>query len=308
MGSHINRTLLRLFEEEDGLLPTYLTYEVTDYEKTGRKTETNGNRELVRPTAFERRMLPTFLEAPARLLKTDFPKTKLRDMVKTIKNSPLFDKKLHQYKTSVPLKHESHEIGRIKAFTPGWLERESNFLHMTYKYLLGLLKAGMYDTFYEELKNNLVCFMEPSVYGRSPLENSSFLATSNNPDPALHGQGFFARLSGSTAEAINMWAIMMIGEKPFKAQNGDVIFSPDPHLHASFFREDGTITFNFMRDVRIVYHNKNHLNTYERESLSVTTMTDRAGNEIHIEGGVVRGEEAKRIRNGHYKEIHIEIH
>ena len=308
MQAHINRTLLRIYEEEDGMLPTYLIYDVTEYEKTGKKTEANGNRTLIHPQTFKRRSLPFFLEAPARLLKTDFPKAKLKKMVGKIKQSPLYDKKLRQYKTSVPLKDESHEIGRIKAFTPGWLERESNFLHMTYKYLLGLLKSGMYDTFYKELKNNLVCFMDPSVYGRSTLENSSFLATSNNPDPSLHGQGFFARLSGSTAEALNMWAVMMIGEKPFRMQDGDLIFSPDPKLHASFFRDDGNIAFNFMRDVRIIYHNPDGIHAFARQTLSVKTLIGQTGNEIKIEGGVVRGEEARKIRDGHYKEIHIEIH
>ena len=83
---------------------------------------------------------------------------------------------------------------------------------MTYKYILGLLKGGLYDEFYEEIKSNLVCFMDPDVYGRSTLENSSFIASSLNPNPSVRGQGFVARLSGSTAEMLSIWNAMMFGK------------------------------------------------------------------------------------------------
>ena len=79
--------------------------------------------------------------------------------------------------------NESPEIGRIHAFTKGWLERESNFLHMGYKYVYAMLKAGLYDEFYEAIETNFVCFMDPEVYGRPITENSTFIAPSNNPDP-----------------------------------------------------------------------------------------------------------------------------
>lgn len=33
--------------------------------------------------------------------------------------------------------------------------------------------------------------MDPEVYGRSVLENSSFIATSNNPDPKIMVEDLF---------------------------------------------------------------------------------------------------------------------
>ena len=69
------------------------------------------------------------------------------------------------YKTSVGLEKESHEIGRIKAFTPGWLERESNFLHMSYKYLLALLKSGLSEEYFTEIQTALIPFLDPKIYG-----------------------------------------------------------------------------------------------------------------------------------------------
>ena len=64
---------------------------------------------------------------------------------------------------NAPLKGEPHEIGRARAFTPGWLENESIWLHMEYKYLLGLLKAGLCEAFFEEFRISM------SGYYESPL-------------------------------------------------------------------------------------------------------------------------------------------
>lgn len=84
-----------------------------------------------------------------------------RAMYERIKASELYDPELGMYKTSVSLEEESDEIGRIRAFTAGWLERESVFLHMTYKYLLSLLKAGLYDEFFSEIRLSLIPFLDP---------------------------------------------------------------------------------------------------------------------------------------------------
>src|SRR5690606_1292871 len=100
------------------------------------------------------------------------------------------------YKTSASLETETLSIGRARAFTPGWLEREASFVHMSYKYLIGLFKSGLYDQYYEAIKTGMIPFMDPLVYGRSTLENVSFIATSNNPNPKNHGRGFVARLTG----------------------------------------------------------------------------------------------------------------
>ena len=116
---------------------------------------------LVHINAFKMVKIPAFLEAPARFLKQTNDKVYAKKLYQAIKASELYDKKQKFYQTSVSLDAFSNEIGRIRAFTKGWLERESNFLHMTYKYLLGLIKAGLYDEFYEELDTNLVCFMDP---------------------------------------------------------------------------------------------------------------------------------------------------
>jgi len=273
--------LSALHKEYEGILPTFLVYEVTDHEplkENGEAVIGHYKLPLTKALAYKRRALPRFLEAPARLLKTDFAKDKLAHMAESIIDSGIYDQTYKMYKTSESLEHETHEIGRIRAFTKGWLERESNFLHMSYKYLLGLLKAGLYKEYYEAIQTNLTCFMDPSIYGRNTLENSSFIAPSNNPNEKIHGQGFFARLSGSTVETINMWAIMMTGGKPFKYDGETLSLRFEPKLDASFFKEDGTLSFTFLKTIKVTYINKARHSTYndfEVENIELINDTER---------------------------------
>lgn len=285
-----------LTEVEGPIIPTFITTEAKAFEVK--------NSEVILTDA-QCVALPPFLEAPARLLKTDVEPHTLRDMHQAILKSDLYDETLKIYKTSVSLEKCSHEIGRIKAFTPGWLERESNFLHMTYKYLLGLLKAGLYEEFNDALKTNLVCFMDPAVYGRSPLENSSFIVPSNNPDPSMHGQGFFARLSGSTVEALNMWYVMMTGGKPFVIEEGQLTFRLAPKLHRSFFK-NGVVRFKLFHSTWVTIHNHADISTTQRCELASVELKNHEKTLI-FRDGLVRGEVAHNIRLGLYDSITIHI-
>jgi len=58
-------------------------------------------------------------------------------------------------------------------------------------------------------------FMRPDQYSRSLMECSSFIASSAFDDSSVRGRGFLARWSGSTAEFLSMWVLMMIGPRPF---------------------------------------------------------------------------------------------
>ena len=95
------------------------------------------------------------------------------------------------YKVNASLKEASYEIGRARAFTPGWLENESIWLHMEYKYLLELLRSGMYEEFFADFHKAAIPFLDPQVYGRSIYENSSFIASSKNPNRAYHGKAVY---------------------------------------------------------------------------------------------------------------------
>ena len=286
LSERLLKNLQDLEDDHHGLLPSFLYYE----------EKPEGHYQLY--------ALPHFLEAPARSLKLH-SKESLKSMHQKILKSKLYDPNLEIFKTSVPLKDAPDEIGRIKAFTEGWLERESNFLHMTYKYILGLLKAGLYEEYYDTLKNNLVCFMDPHIYGRSPLENSSFIVPSNNPDPSIHGQGFFARLSGSTVEALNMWFIMMTGGKPFSYENQTLKLNLQPKLHASYFNEDHAVEFKLFNQTTIRYENPSRISTYEGCEMSHYLCEDHEGQIQTYD--VLEGEVANKVRQGHFKKITISL-
>ena len=307
MDDTLNQALHKAEKLAD-IIPTYLTFEAIDYEKI---KDTQGldvigeyGLPLVKVKKFTMRPLPPFLEGPARYLKITQSTKDAKTLYQAVKKSELYDRKHKFYQTSVSLESESFEIGRLKAFTPGWLERESNFLHMTYKYLLGLLKSGLYNEFYEEMKTNLTCFMDPKVYGRSPLENSSFIATSSNPDPKKHGQGFVARLSGSTAEALSMAQLMFYGKDLFTYKDDELIFKPKPILHRDFFL-DGKVETKLFGSTHVVYHNPDMINTYDQDAKIKKIVLRTKDEEIISNQSFVSGNWAKHIRNKDVLEIYV---
>ncbi len=276
----------------EGLIPTYLTYNATEYEELGYKTPYG--LDAVRVKAFEMKKVPCFLEAPARSFKIGTTDENI-ELYSRIKASDLYDTTLKTYKTSGRLDEMSYELGRIRAFTPGWLERESNFLHMTYKYILGLLKGGLYDEFFEEIKSNLVCFMDPNVYGRSTLENSSFIASSLNPNPSVRGQGFVARLSGSTAEMLSIWNMMMFGNSVFQYTD-ELVFSPSPILNSDFFTE-GRVKTTLLSTIEFIIENMTSFSTYSEQVMVNHYLID---GERVLE---IKGNLAQKIRSGKVKQI-----
>ncbi len=280
-----------------GILPSYLIHTVTSYEETGMKTHLGYP--SVKVTGFKTETIPPFLEASARMFKLGKRIAKKSD-IDNIKKSDLYDKKLHMYKTCADIENAPFEIGRVHAFTKGWLERECNFLHMTYKYLLGLLKAGYYEEFFKESKTNFTCYMNPSVYGRSPIENVSFIVPSCNPDESRHGRGYFARLTGANAELLNMMNIIFIGETPFTYLDNALIFKLSPHIPSSYFDEGNISSYKLFSKTVITYHNPNRLETYK----GVKLLYKIEGKEYKDE---VKGETAERIRKGEIEKIDVEV-
>lgn len=277
----------------EGLYPTYFYYEAINFNTV--EGQDGYNRAEV--LEWKTHVLPTFLEGPARAMKVIDDRKEIHHQVK---QSDLYDRGIHMFKTSVSLEGQSNEIGRIKAFTPGWLERESVFLHMSYKYLLSLLKAGLYDAYYEEMKSSLVPFLDPAEYGRSPLENSSFIASSVNPDPNTHGQGFVARLSGSTAEFLSMWKYMMMGKGPFYMRAGELHLALNPILQGELFTDDGEVSFTFLGHTRVTYRNPERKDTFGEKGATIQSseIMYKDGQRVTVEGQEIGQPHAQAIRDG----------
>ena len=270
-----------------GVCPAYLTF----------------SPEAAEDPADTGRVTPRFLEGPVRWLKLDASPEEKREMARKVKESGLYDSELRMYKVNESLADLTFEAGRCKAFTPGWLENESIWLHMEYKYLLELLRSGLYAEFEEAIGTALVPFMNPEVYGRSPYENVSFIASSANPTPAFRGRGFVARLSGSTAEFLSMWQEMMFGPAPFTVADGRLTLRFAPMIPARLIPEDGLLEAVFLGQTRVRYHIPG------RESLipGAYTVAACAVDGRRIEGGVLPQPVAEQVRDGQVRGIDVWI-
>ena len=213
-------------------------------------------------------------------------------------------------------------------FTPGWLENESIWLQMQYKYLLELIKGCLYKEFFQDLDKALIAFMDPKVYGRSILENSSFIVSSAHPEKSLHGSGFVARLTGATAEFVSIWLNMVLGEKPFyldKHGRLTLRFSPvlPGHLftkeaaEAEFYTSEdkkekvlipkNSFAFSFLGKTLVVYHNPKRANTYGKAAArpKKIVLNPKNGKEVKIKSDVLFSQHAQAVRDGKIRRIDV---
>jgi len=220
---------------------------------------------------------------------------------------------LRMIKVNAPIASAGQDIGRITVFSRGWLENESIWLHMEYKYLLELLRNGLAEEFFNIAKTALIPFIDPNMYGRSIFENSSFLASSAHPDESLHGQGFTARLSGATAEFISMWIAMTSGLKPFSLHDGELRLGLKPCLPADFFTASNTFTFNFLGGCEVVYHNESRSDTFGARGVKargyLITYAEGAplGGAETIAGDYIQGKSALAVREGKARRIDVNL-
>ena len=296
MRNILSKGILEAKKLGGGIIPSYIINDVSKYEITDKVNHLGYK--VVKPLQFTQRLIPYFLEASARMAKLGDGFFGEKDY-ELIYKSGLRDQKLGFYKTCDDIEDAPFEIGRVHAFTKGWLERECNFLHMCYKYLLGLLKAGLYERFYEEMKINFVHNMDPYVYGRSPIENSSFIVPTCNPNKRMHGQGQFARLTGANAEILDMFYIMFLGERAFSYVNGVLKFTPSPRLSKEFFDENDEVSYPLFNKCIITIHNPQRIDLYNHK-----------GYRYEIEGkrySSVEGRLAEDIRNCKITSLRMEV-
>lgn len=200
--------------DPSGVPLTYFINQIEENSTPSRPAEPDtGAGKEIKPGPFSHLPLSLFLEGPVHTMRV-FPEN-AQAIHRAVRRSALYDPNLQMYKCCESLDQDPLEIGRIKSYAEGWLENGSIYTHMEYKWLLEILKSGLYEEFFKELPKLLVPFFEPAVYGRSTLENCSFIVSSAFPDQNLHGQSFQPRLSGMTCEFLNMWTIMTCGKQPF---------------------------------------------------------------------------------------------
>lgn len=268
--------------------------------------------------AVEFRQMPVsaFLEGVMHALRSASDASDAVDLYVAVRRSSLFDTKLGMYRVNAPLDSESFEIGRSKIFSPGWLENESIFLHMHYKFLLETLRSGLAAEFFNDLKRGLIAFQKPEIYGRSPLENSSFIASSRFPDAKVHGVGFVARLSGATAEWISMVLHMGLGATPFQIEGGALRFAPAPVLADWLFTKQPTdgfaadcFGFKLFGHTWVVYSNPSRKNTYGPDAATPIAfeLSYADGQQVTHTGAWLPEGLALDLRQGHLASLLITL-
>lgn len=292
-----------------GIPASFFSFDVTEWEKNG-----NTNSEglpLVDAKGFKVGVFPLFLEGPVRYMKTiQDDEKKMTDMYERVLTSGLRDEELGMYYLSASLTGQTYDMGRQIAFAPGWLENQSIWMHMSYKYYLQLLRGKLYDQFFSEFRGGgILPFMDPDTYGRPLTECSSFLASSAFPDPSIHGKGYSARLSGSTAEFMDMYQLMFYGPQMFYLNEDDVLeFQLKPALPSWLFDDEDsagdaimddegqyTVSFKLFGEVLVTYHNPDGSSIYGIPPKKyVIAMKD--GSVVDIEGESVPTVLAKKIR------------
>ncbi len=279
--------------------PTYFFYEALSFEE---------DQEGIMPTAFQVHTMPAFLEGPVHRMKLGPALNQPEKLYAEVKSSSLYDQKLGMYRVNASLESASYEVGRCRAFTPGWLENGSIWLHMEYKYLLELLKAGLYEEFFADLHQAAIPFLDPAVYGRSPLENSSFLASSLNPNESFHGRGFVARLSGSTAEFLSIWRRMFFGERMFGLDQGKLFFEFAPAIPEYLVPEDKTISAMLLGHVKVTYHLSAKADVIPgRYQITRALIRMNNGQCLELHSGKLGPAAAENLRNGLIQSIELEV-
>ncbi len=302
MEKRLEKGVSKAFELGEGIAPAYFTFDIDEYDRDG---------DSIIPRHFKVSTVPYFLEGPVRFLKLSNTYEEKKKLYTRVKNSDLYDEKLSMYKVNASLLNDSFELGRCRAFTPGWLENESIWLHMEYKYLLELIRSGMYREFFEDLKKAAIPFLDKEVYGRSTLENSSFIASSKNPNESIHGKGFVARLSGSTIEFISMWKLMFFGRNVFEYEDGELVFKPAPSIPEYLIADEYgkfTVQSTLLGRTTVTYEFAEKKDYVPGEyDITEITVEHSDGKEESVEGNSLKGSLAEQLRSGSISALTVKI-
>lgn len=313
-----DKGLAKALDAETGVYHTYYINAAAEYEPA----EETEDHTFVRITRFASRPIPPFLEGQVHMMRICHEKA--AELHEAVKKSGMYDEKLDMFKVNADIMAETKEIGRQNVFPRGWLENEAVFLHMEYKYFLELLRSGQYEEFFHYLNHSFIPFLDPAVYGRSTLENCSFIASSAHPDERIHGAGYVSRLTGASTEFLHMWRLMTAGENVFRLdENGklemvlepvlpDWLFTteeketelPLEHGYETWTQPKDTFACTLLGSILTVYHNPERLTLAPGQAGIVRIqVTKEDGSVVEVNGNALPADMAELAREGKLKRI-----
>lgn len=327
--TRMDEGLAKAYNQETGVYDTYFINEAAEYkvlEENGEQLLNVTGLPLVEVSKFHTRAIPPFLEGQVHMMRANPAVSE--SLHEAVKKSGIYDEKLDMFKVNADIMDETKEIGRQNVFPRGWLENEAVFLHMEYKYFLELLRSKLHDEFSHYLQTSFIPFLDPAVYGRSILENSSFIASSAHPDQRIHGGGYVSRLTGASAEMLHMWRLMTVGSQPFTVdENGDLVMKLDPQLpewlftkeekevmtytetgSMTFVQPENTFAFNLLGSILTIYHNDSRVHTYDADARITKIDLYKDGRLVQsVDGDTVPAPYAKQVREGEFDKIEVVI-
>src|SRR5699024_3739452 len=99
------------------------------------------------------------------------------------------------------------------------------------------------------------------------------------------------------------------GHKPFASDNQTLSFKLDPKLPDWLFDENGVVQFKLFSKIIVTYRNISRRNTYGEDRVKPIRYICLLDNneEIVIEGPVILGSLAERVRTGSIKSIQVDL-
>jgi hypothetical protein len=335
--ARLQRSIERALYPGTRLPVTYVTHEAVDYEVL-MEPASHGARvprrnadglDCVRISAFRHHFFAPFLEGAVYAMESCARQDEARDIWRAVRESPLYDRPLKMYKISAGLDAESREQGRTGGWAKGWFENESIFSHVEFKYLLRLLQRGLYEEFFEDLKTCLPPFLDPAVYGRSILENASFIVCSAHQRQSWHGRAMQPRLSGTNAEMLHIALHMCFGPRPFTRENGELRLGLSPVLPGwAFSRNESSRAMEkpeggkfhckfpqrsfsalFLGKTLVTYENPQRRDTFGAAGARVRgyRCVGPDGARREVAGPLLRGRDAEDARDGAFERVIVSL-
>lgn len=335
-GSHLEHQAARAVLPGTGLPVTYVIHEAQDYqpiEEPGSANAAAAPRRnadglvCVRVTRFRHRFFAPFLEGVVYRMAREPEVSRARALWERVRTGPLYDQDLGMYKINVGLDKEPGEQGRTGGWPKGWFENESIFVHVEFKYLLQMLRSGLYREFFDDIRRCLPPYLEPDVYARNPTENVSTIVCSAHERPSYRGRGMQPRLSGNNAELVHMALLMSFGHSPFVFEKGRLRCRLAPILPSWMFsREEAVRRFHrmdggfedltipadsyaalFLGHTLVVYGNASRKDTFGERGVSPVAyvLEGDDGARRRCEGEWLEGADALAVRERRIRRIEV---